>query len=176
MKKYKGFTLVELLIVMGIIAVLAVLGVAVARFAIQRSNNIQHTDAVKELVRTAALYNGDYQEYPDPASFTELLTTVNTYSDAFDPGGNATYYYFVSADKKKYLFCVSFGGWADVDDQGGYCDGDGIGELPEGVVNKISAKELGNPLFTNRVELRKTLGVWSNWDSDAATWNGGTDE
>ena len=172
MKKYKGFTLVELLIVMGIIAVLAVLGIAVARFAIQRSNNIQHADAVRELVHAVTLYHNDYQEYPDPTSFTELVTTLGTFTEAFDPGANASYYYFVSTDKQKYLICVSYGGWADVDDQGGYCDGEGIGKLPEEVANRIDEKQLANPKFTNRVELRKQFGLWSNWDSDAGIWNG----
>ena len=48
-KKYPAFTLIEMLIVMGILSVLMAIGVAVARFAIQRANNIQHQSAVDQM-------------------------------------------------------------------------------------------------------------------------------
>lgn len=173
-KMYKGFTLVELLIVMGIIAVLAVLGVAVARFAIQRANNIQHSDAVDELGNAMQLYYGDKREYPTTTEFGDFATSLGAsgvmgqYIDTFDAGGSATYYYFVDSDQQKYLLCVSYGGIDDEGDQGGYCSGDGFGDLPG--TTPATEKEMNNTDFTTIVINQATTGVSQDWDSATNAW------
>ncbi|MCB9790677.1 type II secretion system protein [Candidatus Nomurabacteria bacterium] len=169
-KLYKGFTLVELLIVMGIIAVLAVLGVAVARFAIQRANNIQHSDAVDELGNAMQLYYGDKREYPTVAEFTDFETALGAsgvmgqYIDTFDAGGTATYYYFVTSDQQKYLLCVSYGGSDDVGNQGGGCSGNGFGDLPT-TTTPASNKEMDATVFESIVVNQATSGVSQDWDT-----------
>ena len=47
--KYKGFTLVEMLIVMGIIIILMVVGITAGRFAINRANDAAHRNAADQI-------------------------------------------------------------------------------------------------------------------------------
>ncbi len=146
-KKYKGFTLVEMLIVMGILAVLMGIGVSVARFAIQRANNIQHQSAVDQLYQAFQSYYTDNREYPRSSladqdlagtdSFQEALDVngaLDVYVDAaFDGGAPTTFYYIVDETQQapqEFLVCVAYGGLDDEAELGGYCNGNGFGILP----------------------------------------------
>lgn len=65
--KQKGFTIVELLIVIVVIAILAAISI-VAYSGIQtRANNTQTTDAVKQFIKAYALYAIDNGDYPQLA-------------------------------------------------------------------------------------------------------------
>lgn len=144
-RKYKGFTLIEMLIVMGILSVLMAIGVSVARFAMQRANNIQHQSAVDQLYQAFQSYYTDQREYPissevggsgTTGTFTQALGpngVLDFYVDAaFDGGSPATFYYIVDATDpapQEFLVCVTYGGIDDAAELGGYCNGNGFGVL-----------------------------------------------
>lgn len=148
MKKYKAFTLVEMLIVMGIIVILMAIGIAVGRYAIARSNRIQHQNAADELYRGLLNFKNDNGYYPEIGNcsscigeqfFAEVMGYRGTKNylekyisrGNFDGGTDATYYYYVDpADAQFSIVCVSLGGMDDESKLGYYCVGDGIGLLP----------------------------------------------
>lgn len=150
MKRYKAFTLVELLIVMGILIILMALGILIGRFAIQRSNDLAHKDAVEKLYKTMLEYKSDNGQYPRTGTctscvereyFAETLGYIGEknylekYLDngEFDGGTDATYYVSIDpVDAQFTVVCVSLGGIDDDRDRGYYCVGDGLGFLPSG--------------------------------------------
>jgi len=171
-KRYKAFTLVEMLIVMGVLIVLISIGVMVGRYAIQKSQDIKHIDAAKVLYTSLLKYkniNGAYpalgtcngcieKEFfayalgyngsPDNYVLKEYVNDGST----FEGGTDATFYYTVdSVDQRFVVVCVSLGGIDDESERGFYCTGDGIGVLPEvGPITdtEIGAQSKGDPLAT----------------------------
>lgn len=141
-KSYEGFTLVEMLVVMGILIILMTMGIAAGRFAIQRANRVQHQNAADQLYQGLQAYYADNREFPSPwTGFGDALGTggfMEQYVDnkSFDGGSDATFYYATSTDKQSVLVCVSFGGLEDATDQGGYCAGNGFGTVAGGLVSK----------------------------------------
>ncbi len=155
-QKYTGFTLVEMLIVMGILSVLMGIGVAVARFAMQRANNIAHQNSVDQLYQAFQSYYTDNRKYPavETGGFTTFEDALleggngvlDSYVDAsFDGGSPAVYYYIVNLTnaQQSFLVCVSFSDepTTDAAKLGGYCNGNGFGELPT-VANPANSKTI----------------------------------
>lgn len=132
MKKYSGFTLIEMLIVMGIIIILMAAGIAGGRFAIQRANRIQKNSAVDNIEQALMGYYSDNRKYPpsgnSPADLIESEDYLAPYIDAgqFDGGADGSFYYFVDANNQSFVVCASYGGNADFMNQGIYCKGNGI--------------------------------------------------
>ena len=157
-KKYSGFTLVEMLIVMGIIIILTVVGITAGRFAINRANDVAHRNAVDQIVTSLQAYYTDKREYPEfcdetgtTACTVALLVGDNEtegylvpYIDkgAFDGGSKSTYYYKVGGDggNQSFLTCVTLRGFGSEmftggdtptltrDDVGVYCNVTGISD------------------------------------------------
>lgn len=179
-KRLEAFTLVEMLIVMGILAILMTIGISVGRFAIQRANNIQHQSATDQIAQAMQSYYTDKRRYPNPTGTDEVGTNfsdgiLDKYIDAsFDGGSAATYYYDVSQTNQAYLVCVSLGGQDDVDGLGFYCTGDGFEETDVfGTSPNISEKNYPEDhadyaalkaYFTTSPE-----GVVAQWDGQ--DWN-----
>lgn len=162
-KKYRGFTLVEMLIVMGILIVLSSIGIVVGRYAIQKSQDVKHMDAAKNLYTALVKYKNINKEYPalgncngciEKEFFAFALGYNGTpdnyilkqYTDEdrkFDGGGDATYYYAVDNVTQQFVVvCVSLGGIDDENERGFYCTGDGVGALPED--NPVTDKNVGS--------------------------------
>ena len=155
-KELKEFTLVEMLVVMSILMVLMTVGIAGGRYAIQRSNDIAHQDAVTKLNEALVAFYADKRIYPahkddcKGASTFDIKTLVDTclkdYLDgAFSGGSTASYYYLVSGQKQSAIICVSLGGQEDTDHRGIYCAGNGIGD-------SSMAKTLGTSITVARNE------------------------
>ncbi len=160
MKKYKAFTLIELLIVMGILLILIAIGIGVGRYAIDRANRVKHQDAADELFATLVKYKNENGAYPgigvcdtciEEQFFAESLgykgdkPLLKQYMEKypFDGGTDATYYYFVDpVDSQFVVVCVALGGIDDEQEKGYYCTGDGIGFLPEN--DPIQKKDIGS--------------------------------
>jgi prepilin-type N-terminal cleavage/methylation domain-containing protein len=160
MRKDKGFTLVEMLLVMGIIVILMSIGIAVGRYAIARSNRIQHQNAADELYRALLVFKNDNGFYPKVGNcgtcieeefFAEAMGYIGEKNylegylgrGSFDGGTDATYYYYSDpSDSQLAIVCVSLGGIDDESQLGHYCIGDGIGYLPESA--PINSKDIGN--------------------------------
>lgn len=177
-KKYEGFTLVEMLIVMGIIVILMALGIASGRFAINRANKIQHQGSVDNLYQALQAYYTDNREYPDttetgiPTWSTALGAggALEDYIEAgsFDGGSDATYYYIptTESDLQSMLVCVSLGGPGDEKEYGYYCNGNGFG-VGEVCGGTITDKEVGAGAAGRVDELAACTGViMGEWAAD----------
>ena len=146
---YKGFTLVEMLVVMGILMILMAVGIASGRYAIQRANDIAHQDAADELWDALVGYYTDKRIYPkgdkdcdrtsasvgaSTDTFTqtpEKLTTdclINYLDGSFDGGSATTYYYAVATNRQSAIVCVAKGGVGDESERGFYCTGNGFND------------------------------------------------
>ncbi len=150
MKKYTAFTLIEMLIVMGIIMILIGVGIAGSRWAIQRANRIEHENAAENLYSALVKYRNEEGYFPllgsggsriEEEFFAYALgyrgnnpVLIEYLSrEDFEGGSDATYYYAVDdTDGQVCIVCVSLGGIDDEGDEGFYCTGNGIGYLPDG--------------------------------------------
>ncbi|MBU1120097.1 type II secretion system GspH family protein [Patescibacteria group bacterium] len=161
-RRYKAFTLVEMLIVMGVLIVLLSIGVMVGRFALQKAQDVKHKDAARLLYTALIKYKNINGAYPalgtcsgciereffayamgyngTPSNY--ILKEYANEDGIFDGGSDATYYYAVdSIDQRFVVVCVSLGGIDDENERGFYCTGDGIGMLPE--ISPITDKDIG---------------------------------
>ncbi|HVX92741.1 MAG TPA: type II secretion system protein [Candidatus Dojkabacteria bacterium] len=181
-KKYSAFTLVEMLVVMGILVILMTMGIAAGRFAIQRANQVQHQNAVDQLYQGLQSYYADNRIYPDQATFVDWKTAMGTggalakYMDnkSFDGGSDATYFYAVDATGQSVLVCTTYGGFNDTNKLGGYCNGNGFGSLPLSGTTKVSKKSLDDSELNSQVISNSGGGagafIGENWVSTSKSW------
>lgn len=171
MKKFEAFTLIEMLVVMGILVILMTMGIAAGRFAIQRANLVQHQNAVTQIYQGLQAYYADNRKYPeevDFATFGDAMSDageLGTYLDSsgFDGGTDGTFYYFSGNNNQNTLVCVTLGGLDDEGEAGIVCDGNGFGVLPESASYTISEKSI-EPDFTEYQNiLDGGYGVTSDW-------------
>jgi len=157
------------------------LGIAAGRFAIQRANKIQHQDAVNQLHQGFAAYYADKREFPKAATFISFSAALgeagalSEYIDqkAFDGGSDATYYFAADTTGQSMLACVSYGGFADEKEMGGYCQGNGFGVLPT-TGTKVASKDLTADEFNTEVvaNVGSTDGqfIATDWSATAKNW------
>ncbi len=151
MKKrvYGAFTLVEMLVVMGILIILMVVGIAAGSFALNRANDVAHRNGADQLYEGLQAYYVDNMKYPlpgdckDEAGATVTCTPATLMKDpdmlgeymdlgAFNGGSGATYMYFVGGanDDQAVLVCVTMRGIWETnvarDDGAVYCAGNGF--------------------------------------------------
>ena len=109
-KKEAGFTLVELLVVMAIMAVLIGISVAGLGFAMRRSRNIARSAAMSNLDKALASHYADEQQYPAQGNLDSLVSNaLNDYLEGtWDPGApNSVYCYRTGNTNTIYAVCVS---------------------------------------------------------------------
>ncbi|HCC67889.1 TPA: hypothetical protein DEP90_01585 [Patescibacteria group bacterium] len=179
-KSFKAFTLVEMLIVMGIIIILMAVGITAGRYAINRANDVAHQNAVDNFYTAVQAYYADNREYPEIDNFDNALTEpgaeddwdyIGEYMDqgAFDGGTEATYFYAVDDLRQEVLICVSLFGLSNATNlRAGdyYCNGNAFGTSTADMV-QISDKII--------VRDETTPDVFPNGDTkfDASSgWNG----
>jgi len=198
-KKYSGFTLVEMLIVMGIIIILTVVGITAGRFAINRANDVAHRNAVDQVYTSLQAYYTDNRRYPahgDPNMCNSTTCSVKILvgtpqgtegtlvpyidKDSFDGGTTATYFYGVGGDAgdQATLVCVTLRGDAIENtthpDGAVYCAGNGIGV--EGMV--FDGAGAGGVKVPEKEMTFSVYGeggegsVWGTFASGGSTWNG----
>jgi type II secretory pathway pseudopilin PulG len=149
MKKQKAFTLVEVLIVMGILIILIGAAIMISRSAIRRANKIEHQDAVRNIEAGLIQFKNENKVVPrvgDTCAYcyeSEVVAKMLGYSGGngeieefldespFQGGSDATYYYATDDIGQFFVVCVSFGGVDDESELGYYCTGTGIGFIPE---------------------------------------------
>lgn len=190
-RKYSGFTLVEMLIVMGIIIILMVVGITAGRFAINRANDVAHKNAVDQAYVSLQAYYTDEREYPmdsvagvdcagDPCTFAELVGDAETqgllvpYIDAFSFDGSSisSYFYGVGGDggNQAVLVCVTLRGDAAENtghpDGAIYCAGNGIG---------VTAMrfEGGTTATVTVAEMEAGDAAWTSFATGGSNWNKG---
>ena len=148
---YGAFTLVEMLVVMGILIILMVVGIAAGSFALNRASDVAHRNAADQLYEGLQAYYVDHRSYPEPNECKDEAGTsmpcspealmrdpdmLGEYMDlgAFSGGSGATFIYFVGGPNgdQAVLVCVTMrGDWATNvgrDDSAVYCAGNGFGQ------------------------------------------------
>jgi len=183
-KRLKAFTLVEMLIVMGIIIILMAVGIASGRFAIRRANKIEHQNAAENIYQALQSYYTDHREYPGkatdstpagPLSVSALMADgiLGEYVDDFDGGSEATYSYTVDSSGQETLVCVTYGGVGDENTIGIYCAGNAINST---IFNSPpTAKDIDYSDVTNYnlavVQFDTTDGTCSDWNPATKAWD-----
>jgi type II secretory pathway pseudopilin PulG len=170
---YEAFTLVEMLIVMGILIILMAVGITAGRFAINRANDVAHQNVVDQIYTALQAYYTDNREFPDdgvtntPEYLISTDALLGRYMDqgAFNGGTGATYYFAASDDQQEVLVCVSKGGVDDDKGLGYYCNGNSFGSTNI-VTPAITSKDVatGNTFLTGGAGLTQ-----SDWDGKV--WN-----
>lgn len=176
LKSFKGFTLVEMLVVMGILIILMTMGIAAGRFAISRANQIQHQNAADQLYQGLQSYYADNREFPQQSEFISWGNALSgtgvlaKYVDnsSFDGGSDATFYYGVDSVGQAVLVCTTFGGQDDTQGRGGYCNGNGFGVIPTGGSTQVSAKVMDGSTFNTlvRSNISATGFIATQWASN----------
>lgn len=156
-RKLKAFTLIEMLIVMGILVLLISVSVIVARYAIRRSNIVHHMSAAQDIERALLRFKNEEKYVPQVGTCGTCIedeffayslgykgnnAVLKEYLEEFpfDGGGDATYYYATDDIGQFFVVCVSLGGIDDESHLGYYCTGTGIGFVPEG--NPIQSENI----------------------------------
>lgn len=182
-KSYEAFTLIEMLIVSGILVILMVLSVATARFATERSREVEHRAAAQELFNALQSYASDQilRLYPkaDDNTLISMLTKPDGVlvryldPDNFKGGQEATYYYFTNADQKKALVCVTLGGINDTKSKGILCVGDGFNDstMPMGsvIAEKLEYDSVADSSYQNLKSLTQFSSEWDGTKLIAAS-------
>ena len=145
-KNFKAFTLVEMLIVMGIIIILMAVGITAGRYAINRANDVAHQNAVDNFYTAVQAYYADNRTFPNIENFDTALNGGDTATDdiseymdegAFDGGTEATYYYATDDLQQEVLICVSLFGPANesgsLREGDFYCNGNAFGTTTSGM-------------------------------------------
>ena len=176
---YEAFTLVEMLIVMGILIILMVIGITAGRFAINRANDVAHQNAVDNIYQGLQAYYTDEREFPAATTVDVLLGPAGNCdsgtnplcdyldSGAFKGGTEATYYYFVDpVQQQSVLVCVSLGGLDDARERGLYCNGNGFGDgdLVIGGSSGAAVTEKSIPYATRGIYSTIIQLVVAEWD------------
>jgi len=164
-KTYKAFTLIEMLIVMGILIILMVVGVAAGRFAINRANEIANRNGATQLYQAMQAHYTDYGKYPQPATgstFYAMVTgesgpgTIGQYLDMGSFGGkDATYIYLPNKEYQSMLVCVSLGDIGDEANKGFVCAGNGFGDKDITLTNESGCGN-GKELVKDKIEPGET--------------------
>jgi type II secretory pathway pseudopilin PulG len=181
-RKYSGFTLVEMLIVMGILIILMAVGITAGRFAINRANDVAHQNAADQIYTAMQAYYTDHREFPDPTAaapdgisdgFGIAMATggvLNEYmgDGEFTGGTDATFYYWADDLRQSILVCVSKGGQGDETLRGFYCTGNAFGAGASGIISKdVAANAAPDGVPGGTVT---TFDVTQNWNADTKTW------
>jgi type II secretory pathway pseudopilin PulG len=147
---YGAFTLIEMLVVMGILIILMVVGIAAGSFALNRASDVAHRNAADQLYEGLQAYYVDHRSYPKPTECKiegvgthcspEALMKdpemLGEYMDlgAFSGGSGATFMYLVGGPNadQAVLVCVTMrGDWETNlgrDDSAVYCAGNGFNQ------------------------------------------------
>lgn len=179
-RKYSAFTLVEMLIVMGILIILMAVGITAGRFAINRANDVAHQNAADQLYTAMQAYYTDNREFPTlTGGFGVAMADAGELNEymgdgEFTGGTDATFYYWRSdgtgdtAEGQAILVCVSKGSQNDETGRGYYCTGNAFGAGASGIPGKevpandpVGGVPGGVTGFT----------IIQNWNADTKTWS-----
>lgn len=111
MKNKKGFTLVELMITVGIIAILSgvLLQVLNPQLLRSKTRDKQRISDLKRIQSALELYYADNREYPVSSSWSSPpAATLSNYLDPMpqDPLNTGSHQYLYRTDSDGYIYCL----------------------------------------------------------------------
>jgi prepilin-type N-terminal cleavage/methylation domain-containing protein len=178
MKKVQGFTLVEMLVVMGIIVLLMAMGIGGGRIALQNASSTAFKAGVKQINEALLTHYAAKGAYPVGAAQdtpTEILNAttgaLKDYIESFDGGNDTTYYYIVDDNGQVSLVCVELApNLSAVRDI--YCEGNGFGTAYTAansnvtsnitITNKTSTATTTPTASAVRTAIAATGSAWTN--------------
>lgn len=176
-KNVRGFTLIEMLIVMGILILLIALGIGGGRVALQNAADTATQSAIKQIYEAALAYKTSNGKFPisqtEVQSFESLVSgQLKTSLEGFDPGNNTVFYYATDSAGQSVLVCALLGGTSG--ERGAVCEGNGFGNSAIGMVitqKKIETKDAEFKVLLDTTDGRVIKGGWvdGTWEemSDA---------
>ena len=140
-KELRGFTLVEVLVVMVILAVLIGLSIAGMGYAMRRSRNVARLGASENMMIGLESYYTDHSDYPDQpttvAAMAELFGPVFTGTDnlqeylesTWDAPPESRFLYKTdgATSPQQYTICVNQEIWGSTTSWDWVCQGTGVG-------------------------------------------------
>lgn len=114
MKTYqlrKGFTLVEMLIVIAIIAILASVALVSVRGVRSSANDTKRLSDMNKVQQKLEVYYSTNGKYPNTVGYSGLAAVLGSGQQLpIDPGGTANYLYTGSADGQHYILQATLTG------------------------------------------------------------------
>lgn len=124
--KRSGYTLIEILVVISIIAILTAIGITNFRVASQKARDGKRQGDLEQIKAALELYRTDEKEYPLSVTQGTALTGTNTYMEKVpsDPIPTNRYSYYTPDSGATYNLCAALElGSGSVSDCGGGCGG-----------------------------------------------------
>ena len=103
--KTKGFTLVELLIVIVVIAILAAISIVAYNGVTQKARDDERVATARNLVNAAAAYNSEHDKWPEHSDLTSFQTVKLTGAAADSSKVSATADPNADHNTYKYTVC-----------------------------------------------------------------------
>jgi len=101
MKLKNGFSLIELLVVVGIMGVLAAVGLASYKTANMKSRDARRAADIQQVRSALEMYRSDNEEYPVGSNWPTLISTLGSYlggQTIVDPLNRNSYVYVYSSN------------------------------------------------------------------------------
>ena len=106
--KQKGFTLIELMVVVGIIVLLSTMMVVNYQKASKRARDSRRASDLEQIRSALEIYYADNDTYPGPGGMTEANLGKLSFSDT---DGNAYIYNPVGSLASYHIYTVCTSGW-----------------------------------------------------------------
>jgi len=151
-KSYGGFTLIEMVVVMGILILLMAIGIGGGRMALNAAADSAHQASVKQIYEASMAFYSRNGYFPKLSAcdsthannFACLLGTTGPLAnsiESFDGGNEATYYYITDSSNQFLLVCTTLGGLDGP--RGMACEGNGFGQIaPEGTAVVVEDRKV----------------------------------
>lgn len=99
----KGFTLVEMLIVIAIIAILASVALVSVRGVRSSANDTKRISDLSKVQQSLEVYYTKNGQYPADATFAAMATAIGLVPNPDDPAADRNYGYSVDAGRQHYI-------------------------------------------------------------------------
>lgn len=120
-RNYSAFTLVEMLIVMGIMIILMAAGIAGGQYAMRMAAETEKDAAVGDLEAGLTAYFANARVFPQPGDMGALVDDyLSDYIQDFDGGTRSNFYYWTDNSQQSFLVCAQY---TEDDEDGGVCRG-----------------------------------------------------